>query len=358
MKRIVICCDGTWNTPNKRDGDAVAPSNVVKMARAVLLRRRRHNPGRLLRRRRRLARLDAVAHVGRHDRRRPRRGRQRRLPLPRRELRARRPLFFFGFSRGAFTVRSLAGMIRKCGLLDKRHADRALDAYWLYRDRTKDVDGDAALAFRRDFGVAAQIDMRFLGVWDTVGALGIPWRPLAFTHKSTRFPRPAVEYLRRQCLPGAGHRRAPGPVSRRRSRAAGAAPSAVPVPFADLPAPQHVEQAWFAGVHCNVGGGYAECGLSDLTFMWMKGHAEGAGLAFDEGYLADLEARGDLKPNPFGVLRDSRSGFYRLLRPKDRTIADPSLPRSEETVDASAEKRWDGDAAYRPRPLVEYRNRR
>ena len=343
MKRLVICCDGTWNTPDTKDGDAAAPSNVVKMARAV---RPLDGDGNVQvsyydegvgSRGSLISRMWAGATGG---------GLEENVNeaylflvdnyAPGDEL------FFFGFSRGAFTVRSLAGMIRKCGLVAKQHADHTMDAYWLYRDPAKAVDGPDALKFRNDYDVDAKIDMRFLGVWDTVGALGIPWRPLAFTRKkhefhdlklstyvANAFQALAIDEQRVHFPPAIWEVQAPHS-------------SEVPVPFAEPSSPQRVEQTWFPGVHSNIGGGYASCGLSDIALKWMMDAAEAAGLALDQVYLDELAAKNVYKPDPMGFLADSRTGFYKLFAAKPRTIADPALPQSQETLSNAAGERWRG----------------
>ena len=83
-------------------------------------------------------------------------------------------LFFFGFSRGAFTARSPAGMVRNSGILRREHANRLDDAFALYRSRddARAPRGTKATLFRRSFSHEPRI--HFIGVWDTVGALGIP----------------------------------------------------------------------------------------------------------------------------------------------------------------------------------------
>lgn len=84
-------------------------------------------------------------------------------------------LYLFGFSRGAYTVRSLAGLIRNCGILRREHADRVGQAYKLYRNRgpASAPARERAAAFRRDHAVADVSRIHFIGVFDTVGALGI-----------------------------------------------------------------------------------------------------------------------------------------------------------------------------------------
>jgi uncharacterized protein (DUF2235 family) len=83
-------------------------------------------------------------------------------------------LFFFGFSRGAFTARSTAGFVRNCGILRRSQASRVDDAYSLYRSRSSTTHprGIEASLFRRSYSHETRIG--FIGVWDTVGVLGIP----------------------------------------------------------------------------------------------------------------------------------------------------------------------------------------
>ena len=81
-------------------------------------------------------------------------------------------LFLLGFSRGAFTARSTAGLVRKAGILKHENASRIDQAYKLYRDRLTHPRGVEAQLFRRTYSHETRI--RFIGVWDTVGALGIP----------------------------------------------------------------------------------------------------------------------------------------------------------------------------------------
>src|SRR4029077_13797052 len=82
-------------------------------------------------------------------------------------------LYFFGFSRGAYTVRSLAGLIRSSGLVRKEHRDRVDEAMKLVRSRSKKSHPRTAEAeqFRKNYAYEPIIE--FIGVWDTVGALGI-----------------------------------------------------------------------------------------------------------------------------------------------------------------------------------------
>nr|MDT0527100.1 DUF2235 domain-containing protein [Streptomyces sp. DSM 41633] len=83
-------------------------------------------------------------------------------------------LYFFGFSRGAFTARSTAGLIRNSGVLHRDNADQIGQAYALYRGGNTNTNprSVAAALFRKMYSY--ETDIRFIGVWDTVGALGIP----------------------------------------------------------------------------------------------------------------------------------------------------------------------------------------
>ena len=112
---------------------------------------------------------------------------------------------------------------------------------------------------------------------------------------------------------------------------------------------QNLEQVWFAGVHCNVGGGYEDSGLSDLAFLWMQEKAAACGLAFDVEYL---ESR--IHPNLLGVLRDSKAGFFDItgtyLRPIGRG------KNAQESVHLSVKERRDRitNPVYQPENLLEY----
>ena len=81
-------------------------------------------------------------------------------------------IFLFGFSRGAYTARSIAGFIRNCGILKKEHADRIEEAFKLYRRKDAHPDSPEAEEFRKKY--AMETPITFVGVWDTVGSLGIP----------------------------------------------------------------------------------------------------------------------------------------------------------------------------------------
>ena len=183
MKRLVICCDGTWQ---RLYGDSL--TNVALTARAVAPRDAQgQSADRLLfRRRRRFARSGLSLWQGMTG-----------GDLDDNLLEAwlfinlnyepGDQIYLFGFSRGAYTVRSLAGLLRKIGVLRRAHVDKARDALDLYRDARvrRRQPGDRALPHRARDRVAAAGARRsrrrrsicafaISGVWDTVGSLGIP----------------------------------------------------------------------------------------------------------------------------------------------------------------------------------------
>ncbi len=334
MKRIVICCDGTWNTPDESDAGVPMPTNVTRLAEVVLPHEGHtdqlvyYNAGvgtsgswfqRL---------IDGYTGRG----------------VAANILQAYHflidvfvpgdQLFLFGFSRGAFTVRSLAGLIRCCGILRRKETHVLDRAFRLYRSRlpgSHPREREATL-FRRTFAVEDVSPIEFIGVWDTVGALG---NPLLFgqlspsnkfhdTDLSTKVRHAchalAIDEKRWFFEPALWHQQ----------------------PDAEG---QTLEQVWFCGVHSNVGGGYQDTGLSDLSLVWLVEQARRYGLV-----VSELEA----KPNPTGMLRESRTGLYRLIPTHYRRIAAPQKKPTNEFLHASVAERYRADPKYRPWNLEGY----
>lgn len=337
-RRIAVCCDGTWNTPEHRDEGKVSPTNVVKMAQAIAER----DPGGAPQ----LVYYDEGVGTRWLDHLR---GGAFGYGLSENIRQAYRYLvehyepgdeiFLFGFSRGAYTARSAAGFIRKCGLLKREHAFRIDEAYTFYRRR--DDASHPAAQEAQDFRsrYAREIRIKFIGVWDTVGALGIPFgllsifnRVLEFhdvklsSYVDCAFQALAIDERRRFFVPAIWERQAHA-------------------------VDQVVEQAWFAGVHSNVGGGYADAGLSDISFQWIREKASGCGLAFRDDYIQRR-----VHPDVAGEMRDSKRGLYRLIPDYLRPIG-----RGKEGAEAvhrtaiERMERRDGPP-YRPRNLVEFLN--
>jgi uncharacterized protein (DUF2235 family) len=339
MKRLIVCCDGTWNKPDEKDRGVPAPTNVAKTYAALMA-----------------AGAQGVAQVKYYDTGVGTGpwydrwvGGAFGVGLSQNIVQAYRwvvdtwedgdELFLLGFSRGAYTVRSLAGLIRNSGLLRREHAGRIDEAYALYRrrDPRSGPSGDDAKAFRAAY--AREIRIRFIGVWDTVGALGIPFGPMrVFTwgrltfhdvklssYVDYAYQALAVDELRRPFKPS---------IWQQQEHSTG----------------QVMEQRWFAGTHSNVGGGYADAGLSDLAFEWMRSRAEACGLAYDAAYVAR-----SIRASERGELRASNGGFWRLLPDYRRPIG--AQQSGNEDVASSAVDRTREDPGYAPRNLLTWLKR-
>jgi uncharacterized protein (DUF2235 family) len=347
-KRLVLCCDGTWNTADQK-----SPTNVTKVALAVApddgagtTQRVFYHDGVGSGRRARL--LGGAFGVGLSRNVRD----TYRFVVENYE--PGDELFFLGFSRGAFTARSAAGLVRNCGVLRPENAGRVGQAYALYRSRDPRTRprGTEATLFRRSF--SHETDIAFIGVWDTVGALGVPLDGLRWINA---FNRRWAFHDTDLC--GTVHAAFQAlAIDERRS-------PFVPTVWRqedDAPASQHLEQVWFAGAHADVGGGYPATGLSDIPLRWMVDRAAECGLVFAPDAFVPGPPTGragadrlPVHPDPLGELHQSRTGFYRLLRPAARTIG--AVARGYERVSGTADQRWDADPRYRPPGLAAYRER-
>lgn len=248
-------------------------------------------------------------------------------------------VFLFGFSRGAYTARSLVGMIRNCGLLppgatgDGPNGAAMMEAYELYRTRDASPDSERALDFRKRTA-ARLIPVTFLGVWDTVGALGLP------VQSFSGFNRAAFEFHDTELSSIVAHAYHAVAVDEHRE------------PYAptlwdpkEKPA-QVMEQRWFVGAHCDIGGGYESRALSDLTLRWMMEKAAGCGLELDPDGLPAVAPQNALGAiaDSFGaflggVFRFFATRFYRPVRER---------PHGQELVDETVGLRLGQDITYRP----------
>ncbi|MGY2052167.1 DUF2235 domain-containing protein [Methylobacterium sp. JK268] len=292
-------------------------------------------------------------------------------------------LYFFGFSRGAFTARVLASLILTRGIVqcetDELLRAHAADAYRAYRRRyklpllggtkkdfEKDVPSEAKAAPTTDdyylkakVGLVDRIrDLRdgmlelwrqwawtteqretrsplevkkvaFIGVWDTVAAYGLPLEELTRAIDDWVWPLSMPNTALADGVRCARHALALDEerdsfqpllwdeLWNRERVAKGVVPE------------DRLRQVWFAGVHSNVGGGYADDGLSHVPLLWMMDEAELAGVR----YKPQTEWGWTPSPDPFGHLYDSRSGVAGYYRPQTRRIdakieqdpADPHL---------------------------------
>jgi uncharacterized protein (DUF2235 family) len=331
-KRLIVLCDGTWNKAENLDRSKRKPTNVVKMVRAI-------QP----------VAPDGTVQVTYYDEgvgNNP--GLDRWLGggvgagLDRNIQEAYRFLlynyapddvvFFFGFSRGAYTVRSLAGFIQHLGLLPKAHDFFVPEAYALYRQRPPaEVDQTAwqknVIAFRAKHEVRT-IEIDFVGVWDTVGALGVPLGLF------TLFNRHHYQFHDARLSPIIRHAYHALAIDEQRR-------TFQPMLWENPDPTQVLEQRWFAGVHTNVGGGYEHDGLANCSLHWMKDKAVALGLSVDEQFL------GFYRPWFGDELRSSMTWLYRLLGQQLRPIS--TNQHTHEVVDESVRRRQrHAEAAYHP----------
>lgn len=209
-------------------------------------------------------------------------------------------VFMFGFSRGAYTVRVLAGLLHTLGLLPAGNENLVPYLMQLYTGgRDTKSQGRESQAFQKamalcdDFrssfsrGVAGTPDRRFpthfVGLWDTVSSVGWVWEPQSFpftrTNESIHIVRHAVSLDERRTF--------------FRQNLFGKATG------------QDLQELWFSGVHADVGGGYpkGEAGLARASFEWIVGEAEKAGLAIDR---ERLRAKAGEMGTPDGWWKDDR----------------------------------------------------
>lgn len=210
-------------------------------------------------------------------------------------------LFLFGFSRGAYTVRCLAGLLNNCGVLKRTHAHLIPKAFATYKKKSSRPGSAEAAAWRaKHCRTAERGIVEFIGVWDTVGALGIPTRVLGFAEQRDLFYDPVL---------GSNVLAARHAVSIDERRADFQ-------PTLWDPNPRTI-QMWFSGVHSDVGGGYEPKGrnaLSDIPLAWMADEATEHGLTL-EPHLFDRAAL-----NPRASAHRSLKSFWRVLGKAERVL--------------------------------------
>jgi len=338
MKRIAVFCDGTWNTPDETAEGKLCQTNVAKMASHLSPVSKDGTPqllyydlgigseGNLLKRI-----FDGATGTG----------------ISKKILQAYLfiiqnyepgdELFLFGFSRGAYTVRSLSGLIRNSGILKFKNIDQIDRAYQIYHSRKPNLQprAEEATLFRKTFAVEESTRIQFIGVWDTVGSLGNPLFLNGFFSKRNQFHDTelstkinhafhalAIDENRKSFEATLWHQKE------------------------DYKS-QLLEQIWFSGIHSDIGGGYPESGLSDIPLKWMIEKAESCNLNFES-----IETM----PNPMLEMHKSYTGFYtlqpKLFRPIDKIAPDKGY--TNETVHLSVLERYKKDSSYRPKNLVDY----
>jgi uncharacterized protein (DUF2235 family) len=356
MKRLVLCCDGTWNSADQESNGEPCPTNVVRLGYRVAKRDAAGVP--------QIVYYDQGVGTGNSIDRLT--GGAIGQGLDDNIYDAYRflvcnyepgdQLYFFGFSRGAFTARSVVGMARKCGILAAKHARQYVGATALYRDPDRPSD-PGPVQFRTEYCCYGNADLavKFIGVWDTVGALGIPLRGLRWLTKE-KYSFHDTELS--GAVQNACHALA---VDEHRKPFEPAIWEYKPKP------PQQVEQVWFCGAHSDVGGGYErkpkgsgqglEPQLADLSLDWMIARARACGLAFDD----DVLVANPLELDPRAPIHDSKTGLYNLVPAYDRVIGRATIERKPaeqpdhtQSLHPSVLARWDADPQYRPESLKRY----
>jgi len=329
-KRLVVCCDGTWNKPDQGGG----PTNVTKMARAILpswngiVQQVYYDSG--------VGTGNAVDRFL---------GGTFGIGLGQNVQEAYRTLalnyepgdsiMMFGFSRGAYTVRSLAGLVSLVGLVRKGDLHEMPKIWDYYRSKAEERQ---AAPLNPLWFKDRQPEIEVLGVWDTVGSLGIPGNFLgALGRRRHEFHDVKLgSKIRRayHALAIDEHRKNFTPAiwdtSSRRPD-------------------QEVDQVWFCGAHSNVGGGYPDRTLSDQSFLWMCGKVMDV-LGLDQAYLdekverlADDEAR--------GLQMDSLTLKWKLLGRIDREIGQDE---SEAVHRSAFVRKHFGTLGRQPKPYDPY----
>jgi uncharacterized protein (DUF2235 family) len=290
MRRLILCFDGTWNSADSEKAD----TNVVRLARAihatqetggvqqtVLYLRGIGSTGLDIERI-----VDGATGLGIDDI-----IRSGYMFLAQNYEPGQTEIFLFGFSRGAFTARSVAGFISCCGLL-KRQRLGDLGKAWDYYRNGKDK---SPANFMASCGTDCHLDVeiKFLGVWDTVGALGIPTNILGsgLVNKQYAFHDTSPSHIVKHGC----HALA---IDEERDEF-------VPTLWTGMtPAGCKIEQVWFSGCHSDVGGGFVDRALADSPLVWMAKKAEADGLAIDWKALPD-----PAQLDPLASQHDPRQGW-------------------------------------------------
>jgi uncharacterized protein (DUF2235 family) len=351
MQNIVLLSDGTGNTATKGRG-----TNVWKLYEALDTHEHQHDPGKV----KQLAYYDDGVGTEQNKLLRllggalgwglSRNVRQLYTALCRSYEPGDR-IYLFGFSRGAYTVRTLAGMIVSCGILrrdrwkdDAELHDLVKQAYRCFRLQFSTVQGkylsrfraraprwmralggreaeDVLADFRKKHSIVHEQHapngrpwIRFMGVWDTVDAVGLPVDLLADALNAFVWPFKFPDFVLCQQVQKACHalaiddeRRTFHPVMWNEENEIKPEEGTEP----------RIEQVWFAGVHSNVGGGYPKQGMSLVSLNWMMAKAEQQGLRFEKNVSDDYHRA----QNVLDKLYNSRSGLKVYYRYAPRDIA-------------------------------------
>ncbi|TNE64582.1 MAG: DUF2235 domain-containing protein [Alphaproteobacteria bacterium] len=241
-------------------------------------------------------------------------------------------IFIFGFSRGAYTARVLAGFIRALGLLHPAQLNLLPYAQKWYKHVSDTGDFSSVWRFS-EVTNSRMVRIHFLGVWDTVSSVFRPNGKLlsvGLTNKLYPYTvnNDAVKIVRHAVAID----------EKRKTFKAdlwGDKKLYKSNPFDPSPEPQDVKEVWFAGVHSDIGGGYpeSESALAKIPLKWMVSEAVKAGLKISKSRYKRLvlgEPRTGSKrvyvaPNKLGKAHESFESFWRLMGKHMRAIPDGAL---------------------------------
>jgi uncharacterized protein (DUF2235 family) len=290
MKRLVVCFDGTWNAADSEK----AETNVARIYRAIRANSGEHHQMAFYERGVGTTMVKAInliagaTGLGVGDNIRSAYMNLAKNYVPGDEI------FLFGFSRGAFSARSLSGFIGACGLLKRESLGAIYKAWTFYREAK--VRNPQAFAATSGAAVHDDVKIKFLGVWDTVGALGVPVGIFG-----SKLSGEVFEF----------HDTTPSRIVQNAMQALAIdemRDEFVPTFWTgDAPAGANIEQVWFAGAHSDVGGGYDLRRSADIPLRWMALRAEKEGLELDwtSGALPPKAGMLDVLSD----IHDSRDGF-------------------------------------------------
>jgi uncharacterized protein (DUF2235 family) len=235
-------------------------------------------------------------------------------------------VYLFGFSRGAYTVRALAGVLHMFGLLCPGNDGLIPYVIRLYAKRTRDAAGmthtfEVAEGFKSTF--CRHCPLHLVGVWDTVSSVGWVWDPLKLPYTGQNPDmangRHAVSIDERRCyfrnnlwgnqLPG-----------------------------------QNLKQVWFAGVHSDVGGSYAaaESGLSQIALEWMLCEALSFGLLVDpvkaDQVLGRVPPPPPVSPDPAAKTHNSLTAAWWILEFLPHSYYDPVAKKAKWRIPLGARR--------------------
>jgi uncharacterized protein (DUF2235 family) len=276
-------------------------------------------------------------------------------------------LFIFGFSRGAYTARSLSGFIAKCGLLKAGAPLSVKQLYARYRRGSaahsirelKNIP-DESLSFEDKWlkEYSLPVPIWFQGVWDTVGALGVPFGNIPLISRSNygflEVDLRINDARAYHAMAIDEHREAFAPTLWTKSVQAGVG-SPPPRPLSD------VEQRWFIGAHADVGGGYENGVLAQIPLRWLMQKAELHGLEFRDTVTIDGDESQAAIHNLFGEMGEGVYRICKLGRPFHRTMGAAPLIKGDtttttinETIDSTVFDRWRANPSYRPANLARW----